>query len=149
MPRPLAARHFLLTPISDRSGVPAEDVLHRLLDSGWYVLGKRSQMYRFLAPGDQMCVYLALVGIVAEATLASHAERDQPVPYNPDAREYPWAFRVRDVRYFLNDPVELDRETRARLDAFARSKPDRPWSWFVQRTHLVSAHDFRILVGRA
>jgi len=62
--------------------------------------------------------------------------------------KYPWAFQVKDVRYFFEKPVVIDANLRSRLEAFHGRDPSKAWAWFVQATRIVSGHDFEVLVGR-
>ena len=122
--------------------------LRGLLDHGWYVFRSATPGRRLLSPGDRLCFYQRRVGVVAQATAASAATL-RHVPGNPDPQRYPYAFEVRGVRYFFKKPVVLDSDLRAQLDAYKGRDPLQPWAWFVQGTHIISDHDFKVLTGRA
>lgn len=62
--------------------------------------------------------------------------------------KYPWLVRLADVALYIDSPVALDVRLRARLDVFRDHDPERPWAWFVQPTHRITAHDFEVLTRR-
>jgi hypothetical protein len=140
-------RVHLLTPVSDDEGATAKDTIFNLLRSGWYVFGDRTPGRKVLKPGDRICFYQSSVGVVAEAEVASIPEQRVPpvkgLVKNLD--RFPWAFEVRNPRFFFDEPVVLDADLRVRLEAFSGRDPSRPWAWFVQGTHQVSEHDYRLL----
>lgn len=143
-PSKAGERVYLLTPVSDDEELTAEAIIRQLLDSGYYVFGERTAGRNDLKPGDRICFYQSGVGVVAEAEVASLPERKNvPVARHPD--KYPWSFQVTNVRYFFEQPVILDAQLRAQLDAFKGRDPEGPWAWFVQGTHKVSDHDFVVL----
>jgi hypothetical protein len=75
--------------------------------------------------------------------------RAKKIKFVRDAERFPWAFGVKDVRYFFDKPVVIDAALRSRLDAFRGRDPNKAWAWLVQGTKVVTAHDFRVLIGRA
>jgi hypothetical protein len=138
-----------MTSVKDEPGSRAKVKIRGLLDRGWYVFRSGTPGRTLLREGDRLCFYEAGVGVIAEATVASKPEL-RYVPFNPDPERYPWAFKIKNVRYFFDNPVVLrDAELRSRLRAFKGKDANGPWAWFVQGTHLVSEHDFKILVRRA
>jgi hypothetical protein len=76
--------------------------------------------------------------------IASAAEK-KIINFAKHTVTYPWAFGVRDVRYYLETPVIINAELRARLNAFKDKDPRGNWSWFVQGTGYVTSRDFRLL----
>jgi hypothetical protein len=146
-PPPTGARQYLLTSVSDDSTASAQETIEQLLGNGEYVFGERTAGRKQMKPGDLICSYQSGKGVVAEAEVASHPER-RVVPYVRNPEKYPWAFRVRAVRYFFDVPVVLDAVLRARLDAFAGGDSQKPWAWFVQSSGPVSAYDFAQLTRR-
>ena len=66
-----------------------------------------------------------------------------------DPERYPWAFRVKDVRFFLDRPIVVDLVLRRGLDAFKESDPEAAWGWFVQATRRITVHDFGLLTGQS
>jgi hypothetical protein len=140
-------RQYLLTPLKAGDGLTVREVLERLLGNGWYVFGDSTPGRKTLKPGDRLAFYESGVGVVAEAEVASLPERRE-LPYTRRSDKFPWAFAVRDVRYFFDAPIALDADLRSRLDAFRGRAQTQKWAWFVQGTHRVSAHDFALLVGR-
>jgi hypothetical protein len=140
-------RQFLLTPLKPSDGMTVREILEGLLGSGWYVFGDNTAGRKTLKQGDRIAFYESGVGVVAEAEVTSSPERKE-IPFARSSAEFPWAFRVRDVRYFFDDPVFIDRDLRARLKAFRGRDPAQSWSWLVQGTRRVNGHDFGVLVGR-
>jgi hypothetical protein len=140
-------RRYILTPLRDDETGTARDALQRLLGSGWYVFGERTPTRKALTEGDHLCFYEVKVGVVAEAVVASAPER-RALPQARSPERFPWAFRVRDVRFFFDAPVAVDTNLRSQLDAFRNRDPHGPWAWFVQGTHTVTPHDFALLTGQ-
>jgi hypothetical protein len=146
--QPPAVTHplYLMTAVSDDEAASAQDTIRRLLDNGWYVFGDRTPGRKDLKPGDHICFYEAGVGVVAEAEVDSQAEK-KTVPFVRHPERFPWAFKVKNVRYFFEQPVVIDAPLRAKLDKFHGRDPERSWAWFVQATQKVTKHDFDLLTG--
>jgi hypothetical protein len=137
---------FLLTPVADEPEVTAEEAMRSLLDQGWYVFGERTPGRKRLKRGDRICFYNTGIGVVAEATVDSKPEK-KPIKFVRDPSRFPWAFHVKDVRYFFDKPVVIDATLRSHLEAFKGREPDKSWAWFVQGTHYLTEYDYKILVG--
>jgi hypothetical protein len=88
-------------------------------------------------------------GVVADAEIAGPAER-RVVTFAKDAARFPWSFSVHDVRFYFDSPIAIDAALRAQLDAFVKHghDPSGPWSWLVQGTRYLTAHDFAVLTRR-
>jgi hypothetical protein len=56
--------------------------------------------------------------------VASAPER-KVVKFGKDPERFPWAFKVKDARYFFNKPVVIDAALRSRLDAFRGRDPGK------------------------
>lgn len=139
----------LVTPVRDEPGYKVRQCLEMLLGNGWYVFGNRTGGRKDLKPGDKIAFYSTGVGVVAEAEVESYPELGE-VPGVKYPKNFPWRFRVRNVRYFFDRPIRInDQQFRARLDAFRGREDMNNWSWFVQGTKKVTKHDFEILTGRA
>jgi hypothetical protein len=139
-------RLCLLTPVKDEERETGEQIIRKLLENGWYVFGEATQFHKLLKPGDWICFYWSTVGVVAQAEVASTPERKKlPQVTYPDL--FPWAFKVRSVRFFFDRPIVVDADVRDRLDAFKGKNPDAPWAWLVRSTRRLSEHDFRALTG--
>jgi hypothetical protein len=138
---------YLLTPVADDEHGSAKDTIKRLLDQGWYVFRTTTPGRKGLKPGDRICFYETGVGVVAEAEVDSHPE-EKKIPYVRDPEKFPWAFRVKNARYFFDQPVVIDAALRSHLDAFKGRDPEGPWAWLVQGTRKVTEHDFHVLTGR-
>jgi hypothetical protein len=142
------SRAYWVTAVSDDQHTSAQEAIRTLLSAGWYVYGERTPGRKRLQVGDGLCFYESGVGIVATAEAASVPER-KPLSIIRDAERYPWAFHVTNVRYFFDAPVVIDAPLRAQLDAFQGREPSQSWAWFVQATHAVTEHDFRLLTAQA
>jgi len=72
------------------------------------------------------------------------------VDFAKDGARYPWAFAVRDVRLYFDSKVVIDAALRFQLDAFVKHghDPNGSWSWMVQGTRCMTAHDFALLTRR-
>ncbi len=140
----------LTDPVSDEADASAKDTITSLLEAGWYVFGDRTSGRKRLKPGDRICFYTSGVGVVAEAEVASSPERQPPEMKGvvKDLERFPWSFRLKNARFFFEQPIVIDAELRSQLEAFASREVSQSWSWFVQGTRMVSSHDFDILTGR-
>ena len=136
-----------MTPVSDDEFATAESTIRTLLDAGWYVFGDRTPGRKSLKTGDRLCFYQSGVGVVAEAEVASTPER-KLLKEARKGDKFPWRFRVAKQRYFFDKPVTVNADLRGDLNAFAGKNPAAPWAWFVQGTHVVTEHDYHLLVGR-
>ena len=138
-----------MTPVKDEPGATVRETLESLLGQGVYVFGDRTPGRAKIQAGDRICFYSSGVGVVADAEITSAAEL-RGVHFAKDAAKFPWAFSVGDVRYFFDSPVVIDAALRSRLDAFVKHghDPNGFWSFLVQGTRYVTAHDFAVLTGR-
>lgn len=139
-----AQRVFLITPVSDREEAPGDQVIRKLLESGWYVFGESTAGRKHLKPGDHVCFYWSKIGVVAEAEVASVPEKRR-LPQVQEPERFPWAFKVRAPRFFFDEPVVIDAARRSQLDAFKGRDAEGSWSWLVQGTRRVTEHDFKVL----
>ncbi len=140
-------RMYLLTPIKGDARGSVQDILDRLIGQGWYVFGEKTPGRKALKPGDWICFYEKGVGVVAEAEVASMPERKR-LDFVAELERFPWAFQVRNVRYFYDAPVALDASLRAQLSGFSGKDAAGAWSWYVQQTHTVTEQDFALLTRR-
>jgi hypothetical protein len=140
---------YLMTPVKDEPGATVRETLESLLGQGVYVFGDRTPGRAKIQVGDRICFYSSGVGVVADAEITSAAEL-RGVHFAKDAARFPWAFSVGDVRYYFDSPVVIDAALRSRLDAFVKHghDPNGFWSFLVQGTRYVTAHDFAVLTGR-
>jgi hypothetical protein len=54
-------------------------------------------------------------------------------------------FELSDPVLYVEDPMVIDYEARAKLEAFKGRDPSKSWAWFVQGTHQITEADFRML----
>ncbi|NUP99386.1 MAG: EVE domain-containing protein [Armatimonadetes bacterium] len=139
----------LLSSVSDDRERTAEQAIRALLDTGWYAFGEKTPVRKLVAPGARICLYQSGKGVVAEATIASEAERGVAPALTPLAREkYPWRFKVVQPRLFFDQPVVVSDVTfREKLDAFQNRDPAGSWAWFVQAAREVTEHDYLLLTN--
>lgn len=137
---------YLLTPVASETDVTAEETIRSLLDHKVYVFGDKTPGRKKLKPGDMLAFYEAGKGVVASAKVTSKPEQTK-VTFARHAEKFPWSFQVTDVKYFFDNPVLIDAEVRSKLDAFQSHNPLGPWSWFVQSTHYLTEHDFKVLTN--
>jgi hypothetical protein len=136
--------------VKDEAEVTARQTLESLLGRNVYVFGDGTTGRDRIMAGDRICFYRSGVGVVADAVIAGSAER-RGVEFARDGARYPWAFAVRDVRFYFDEPVVIDATVRSRLDAFVKRGHDPVgphWSWLVQGTRYLTAHDFAELTRR-
>jgi hypothetical protein len=128
----------------------ARRTLESLLGQNVCVFGDRTTGRNRIKEGDRICFYWSGVGVVADAVIAGAAER-RGVDFAKDGARFPWAFAVRDVRFYFDAPIVIDAALRSLLEAFVKRghDPEGPhWSWLVQGTRYLTAHDFAVLTRR-
>lgn len=136
---------YWLTPVKGDEKQTAEDVIRTLVGEGKiYAFGERTPGRRHIKPRDWICFYATGKGVVAEAEVASPPEHKRhPRVRHPN--KYPWVFRVKNVRLYLDNPVIIDTTLRGQLDAFQGKNPNQGWAWFVQATRKICEDDFELL----
>jgi hypothetical protein len=141
----IGSESFWLTPVRSEDEETAEQCVARLVGrEHMYAFGERTPGRKHLKPGDWICFYATTKGVVAHAMVASRPEK------RPDARvrqgeRFPWTFCLEKVVLYTTDPVIVDGDMRGQLDAFKDHDLRQSWAWFVQATHRLSEHDFRLL----
>ena len=148
VPEEVEINYYMLPAADSDDGTPVVQNLHRWLDKGLWGLRERTAYRGKMTAGDRLCFYAAGIGIVVEATAASGAfELD--VKTTPSPEPFPYALRLRDVRWFEDAPIEITPPLRAKLDAFMGKDPSRRWHWFVMGTKFLSKNDFQLLTSQA
>lgn len=144
-PAPIAAGpavSYWLTSVKSNEERTVESVIETFVgDRRIYAFGEHTPGRKSLKPGDWICFYATGSGVVASAKVKTMPER-KPIVIS---EKYPWVFEVESPSLFLDKPVIIDADLRARLDAFQNRAGDASWAWFVQATHKVSKHDFEQL----
>jgi len=136
---------YWLTPVASDDEQAAEECIQTLVrDNSIYAFGERTPGRAKLKPGDWMCFYASGKGVAAHAKVSSAPEKKPHRKVrHPD--KYPWVFTLTEAVFYLDNPVVIDFETRAGLEAFKGRDPSKSWAWFVQGTHEVTERDFRML----
>lgn len=133
---------YWLTPVAANDSQTAEEVVKSLVgEEKIYAFGDKTKKRAPVMPGDWICFYAAQVGIVAHAQISSEVE-NKIHPKIRDPKTFHWVFRLQDVHVYTDKPVVIDAALRQQLDAFKGKSVGSIWAWFVQRTHIVSQHDF-------
>jgi hypothetical protein len=140
---------YWLTPVKSEPGATAEQVIQTLVkEEQIYAYGERTPGRKQIKPGDWVCFHASGKGVIAHAKVMSRPEK-KPHPRVSHPDKYPWTFRVGEATLYLDDPVIIDAEVRAKLQAFQDRDLDKSWGWFVQATRRISANDFDILTRRS
>ena len=136
---------YWLTPVKGDDEQTAEQVVERLVGREHvYAWGERTPGRKQLKPGDWICCYASSVGVVAHAKVVSAPQRMRhPKIRNPDS--YPWVFNLDGPCLYLDEPVPIDADLRAQMDAFRGRDANGSWSWLVQGTRSLSKHDFQVV----
>jgi hypothetical protein len=137
---------YFVIPASDTETESAAECIRRLVGKhGIWAFGRNAPGRKRIRAGDQVCFYAAGVGIVGHGTAAADAAEERHAAVG-DPGSYPWVLRLAGVKLYVEDPVVLDADLRAQLDAFRDVRPEARsiWSWFVQASHRMSEHDFRL-----
>lgn len=136
---------YWLTPVASDDEQTAEEVIQTLVvENGIYAFGERTPGRGKLKPGDLMCFYASGKGVVAHGRVSSAPER-KPHHKVRNSEQYPWVFSVTDAVLYCDNPVVIDLEARAGLEAFKGRDPSKSWAWFVQGTRKITEHDFSVL----
>jgi len=157
---PEGAEQYWLTPARSSDLGTAEAVIRNLVGGEhMFVFGNKTPGRKSLKPGDWICFYAAGKGVVAHAKVVSVPEEPVDVTdwmertHGSTAQElvremiarFPLAFRLDQVQLYTGNPVVIDVELRAKLEAFIGRDLSRGWSWLVVATHRISRHDFELL----
>lgn len=136
---------FWLTPVKSDERETAEEVVQNLVGKeGIYAFGERTPGRKHIKAGDLICSYATGTGIIAHGRVASSPAYEEHAKVR-DPKRYPWVFKLVDAVLYVDKPVAVDAELRARLKAFEGRKVARGWAWFVQATHKVDPQDFGLL----
>ena len=137
--------NYWLTPVRSEAEAMAELVVQTLVGQEQiYAFGERTPGRKHIKPGDWLCFHASGKGVIAHAKVLSKPEKKHhPKVRHPD--KYPWIFEVGEAKLYLNNPVIIDAEIRAKLEAFQNRDLNKSWGWFVQATRKISANDFSIL----
>lgn len=129
-----------IIPVAEDDDRTAEDWVLSLVVNAkmWSSTSKKS-----LLVGDRVCFYGAGKGVMANAIVRTPPVFKTHPMASPDAPS--WVIELDEVVEYLAGPVVIDAALREKLDAFSGKDPSKPWSWFVQGTHKVTAHDFEVL----
>lgn len=137
--------NYWLTPVRSEAEAAAEQIIQTLVEQEQiYAFGERTPGRKHLKPGDWLCFHASGKGVIAHAKVMSRPEKKpHPKVRHPD--KYPWIFRVGQAKLYVNNPVIIDAEVRAKLEAFQNRDLNKSWGWFVQATRSISRNDFNIL----
>jgi hypothetical protein len=91
-----------------------------------------------------MCFYATGTGVLGHARVVS-TPKEMQHPAVRQGERYCWVFHVDRAEFYPESPVVIDGALRSLLEAFEGRDPERSWAWFVQGTHKVREHDFRVL----
>jgi hypothetical protein len=135
-----------ITSVSSDEDATAEETIQTLVgETQIYAFGDRTPGRKKIKPGDWICFYISGgTGVAAYARVASTPE-NAPHPKVRHSKKYSWVFELTDTNLYLDQPVVIDAEKRTQLEAFEDKDPNANWAWFVQSTHQISAHDFKML----
>ena len=140
--------NYWLTPVRSESGLAAEQVIQTLVEQEQiYAFGERTPGRKHLKPGDWLCFHASGKGVIAHSKVISKPKKKiHPKVHHPN--KYPWIFRVGQAKLYLDNPVVIDAEVRAQLEAFQNRDLNKSWGWFVQATRRISHNDFDVLTRR-
>jgi len=138
---------YWLTPVkSDEEGTAEECIQQLVGEEHIYAFGHHTPGRKHVKPGDWICFYATTKGVIAHACVATTPElKPHPKVAHPD--DFPWVFSVVNPTLYLHEPVVVNADLRAKLDAFQGKNLNNSWAWFVQATHRVSEYDFKLLTN--
>lgn len=139
--------NYWLTPVKSEPEATAEQVIQTLVgQEKIYAFGERTPGRKRLRPGDWLCFHASGKGVIAHAKIMSTPEKKKH-PKVRHSDKYPWIFGVGQAKLYLDNPVVMDAEVRAQLEAFEKRDLNKSWGWFVQATRRISRNDFNVLTN--
>lgn len=136
--------NYFLAPVRGDEERDAEDIVRYLVgEKKLWSFGERTPYRDILKPGDKICFYASGKGVIAHAEIATKPEKIEK-PETEGLRSYPWAFKLKNVKLYLDDPVILDADLRSKLDAL-KGRDQTAWGWLVHRAQKITEHDFKLL----
>ncbi|HOI71242.1 MAG TPA: hypothetical protein PLC38_03030 [Methanobacterium sp.] len=146
-PTPEGEINYWITPVRDEEDENASETIQKLVGNlKIYAFGERTPGRKLIKQGDKICFYETGNGIVAHATVDS-SPKNQPSPDIRNPELYPWTFKLKEPRLYLDNPTIINKELRSQLEAFKDKDPNKLWAWFVQSTRKISEHDFNNLIN--
>ena len=138
---------YWITTLKDKGKFTAEERLNELLvNRGVYAFGDDTPGKNQIKPGDRICMYMTQRGIAAVATVESFPENN-PKKLIPGFEEYPWLFKIKDVKIYTESPLKVDKEFEEKLDYF-KEHPKSNIGFFLQSAHKINKNDFEMLTQR-
>lgn len=136
---------YWITPVKSTDEETAEECINKLVgEERIYAFGERTPGRASIKVGDKICFYAAATGVVAHAVVASLPEK-KPHPKVRQKDKYPWVFKLKNPKLYVDEPTAIDAAFRSRLEAFEGKDVVGHWAWFVQATHRLTAGDFKLL----
>jgi hypothetical protein len=124
-----------IVPVAPDKERSAQEIIGFLVgEEGLFAL----RQPRGLKEGDGACFYAKGIGVIAHGEVASSPSKSVTMS---DYEEYPWVFRLRKSKLYVNKPVALDANTKNLLNA---TRAPKNWGWLVQAAHRITLHDFLI-----
>lgn len=146
-PSPEGEVNCWITPVRDEDEETAAETIQKLVGKHQlYGFGERTPGRKLIKQGDKICFYETGNGIVAHATVTSSARKEiRKEIRNPES--YPWIFKLKDPKLYLDNPIIIDKALRSQLDAFEGKDLNKLWAWFVQSTRKITNHDYNLLTN--
>lgn len=137
-------RYFLATAANLKVESALQRVERLVGNERIWAFAERLAARQRMRKGDRLCFYAASVGIVGTAEINSVPEnlRHRAVA---EYDSFPLLVKLKRVRLHSDRPIWLTEGIRQQLNAFEGRPSDGIWSWFVQFSHEVTAHDFQVL----
>lgn len=137
--------NYWITPVRDEEEETAAETIEKLVGKHQlYGFGERTPGRKLIKQGDKICFYETGNGIVAHATINSSARKEiRKEIRNPES--YPWIFKLKNPKMYLENPVIIDKTLRSQLNAFEGKDLNKRWAWFVQSTKKITEQDYGLL----
>jgi hypothetical protein len=136
---------YWITPVKSERVKTADKIIKTLVIAHRvYRFSAKTYARHSIKTGDWICFYANGKGVVAHARVASEIALRiaKTMPH------YPYVVKLDRLRAYLNTPILLDFQTRAKLDAFAFNLFTSNWAWLVQTTRRITKHDFECLTSK-
>ena len=130
-----------IVPVSGDDRIGAIQIVNDLVcNRSLFAFSKESGIVS-INIGDRVCFHATRIGVIADAVVKTKPTHDTATisPF------YPWVYYLQDVHCYSEKPIVVDSVLRRKLDAFRGRDTEGIWTWFVQRCHRVTPHDFVLL----
>ena len=139
--------NYWMTPVRDEEEETASETIQKLVGTQKiYAFGERTPGRKSIKKGDKICFYETAKGVVAHATVESSPKKELKSEIRKP-ESYPWVFKLKNPKIYLDTPIIIDETLRSQLNAFEGKDINKRWAWLVQSTRKLTKHDYELLTN--